>query len=81
MSLNVAIVGAGPAGFYTAEALSKGEGAEVRIDIIDRLATPFGLIRAGVAPDHQTTKRVAESFGRTALRDEGPVLRQRRGGP
>jgi len=70
MSLNIAIVGAGPAGFYAAEALSKGEGAEVRIDIIDRLATPFGLIRAGVAPDHQTTKRVAESFGRTALRDE-----------
>jgi ferredoxin--NADP+ reductase len=70
MSLNVAIVGSGPAGFYTAEALSKGEGADVRIDIIDRLATPFGLIRAGVAPDHQTTKRVAEAFGRTALRDE-----------
>ena len=70
MSLNIAIVGSGPAGFYTAEALLKGEGAEVRIDIIDRLATPFGLIRAGVAPDHQTTKRVAESVGRTALRDE-----------
>ncbi|MDP6785896.1 MAG: FAD-dependent oxidoreductase [Rhodospirillales bacterium] len=70
MSLNVAIVGSGPAGFYTAEALLKGEGAEVRIDIIDRLAAPFGLIRAGVAPDHQTTKRVAEAFERTALRDE-----------
>ena len=70
MPLNVAIVGSGPAGFYTAEALLKGEGVEVRIDILDRLPTPFGLIRAGVAPDHQTTKRVAESFGRTALRDE-----------
>jgi ferredoxin--NADP+ reductase len=70
MSLNVAIVGSGPAGFYTAEALLKGEGAEVQIDIIDRLAAPFGLIRAGVAPDHQTTKRVAEAFERTALRDE-----------
>ncbi|MDP6884747.1 MAG: ferredoxin-NADP reductase, partial [Rhodospirillales bacterium] len=50
--------------------LLKGEGAEVQIDIIDRLAAPFGLIRAGVAPDHQTTKRVAEAFERTALRDE-----------
>ena len=70
MSLSVAIVGSGPAGFYTAEALLKGEGDAVRIDIIDRLATPFGLIRAGVAPDHQTTKNVAKSFERTALRDE-----------
>ncbi len=69
MVLSVAIVGSGPAGFYTAEALAK-TAAEVRIDIIERLPTPFGLIRGGVAPDHQTTKRVARSFEKTALRDE-----------
>ncbi len=66
MPVSVAIVGSGPAGFYTADALIKS-GVEVRIDIIDRLPTPFGLIRGGVAPDHQTTKRVSRSFERTAL--------------
>ncbi len=69
MAVSVAIVGSGPAGFYTAEALVKS-GADVRIDIIERLPTPFGLIRDGVAPDHQTTKKVSAKFERTALRDE-----------
>ena len=58
MPLSVAIVGSGPAGFYTAEELLKS-GAEVRIDIIERLPSPFGLIRDGVAPDHQTTKKIS----------------------
>ena len=57
MDLNVAIVGSGPAGFYTADALLESS-ASVRIDFIERLPTPFGLIRGGVAPDHQSTKRV-----------------------
>ena len=69
MPLSVAIVGSGPSGFYTAEALLKS-GADCRIDIIDRLAAPYGLIRGGVAPDHQSTKRVSKAFERTALKDE-----------
>lgn len=56
-NLCVAIVGAGPAGYYTAEALTKGRD-DVCVDIIDRLPTPYGLIRAGVAPDHQSRKSV-----------------------
>lgn len=53
--LHVCIVGSGPAGFYTAEKMLKAyEGAEV--DILDRLPTPFGLVRSGVAPDHPETK-------------------------
>ena len=49
-----AIVGSGPAGFYTAEALDKAYGGEARIDILDRYPVPYGLIRFGVAPDHQS---------------------------
>jgi NADPH-dependent glutamate synthase beta subunit-like oxidoreductase len=68
MPISVAIIGAGPAGFYTAEALLDRTD-DVRIDIIERLPTPFGLIRAGVAPDHQSTKQVTRRFEQTALRD------------
>src|SRR5512134_1330420 len=68
MPISVAIIGAGPAGFYTAEALLD-KADDVRIDIIERLPTPFGLIRAGVAPDHQSTKQVAKKFEATVLRD------------
>jgi adrenodoxin-NADP+ reductase len=67
MTLHVAIVGAGPAGFYAAEALAKEE--NVMVDLIDRLPTPYGLIRSGVAPDHQTTKRVTKKYDQTAARD------------
>jgi ferredoxin--NADP+ reductase len=49
-----AVVGSGPAGFYTAEALVKAYGDTARIDIIDRYPVPYGLIRFGVAPDHQS---------------------------
>jgi len=66
MSVSVAIVGAGPAGFYTAESLLD-TGDDVRIDIIERLPTPYGLIRAGVAPDHQTTKKVIRRYEQTAI--------------
>ena len=65
MTLSVAIVGSGPAGFYTADALLKADSA-CRIDIIDRLPTPYGLIRFGVAPDHEKTKNVMRGFARTA---------------
>ncbi len=65
--LHVAIVGSGPAGFYTAEALAKALGEGVRIDIVDRLPTPYGLIRAGVAPDHQSIKAVDRRYHATAL--------------
>lgn len=63
-SLRVAVIGAGPAGFYTAEALLKA-GEDVSIDIIDRLPTPFGLVRYGVAPDHQKLKSVTKMYDRT----------------
>ncbi len=65
-SVSVAIIGAGPSGFYCADALIK-TGIDFRIDIIESLPTPFGLIRAGVAPDHQSTKRVTRAYERTAL--------------
>jgi ferredoxin/flavodoxin---NADP+ reductase len=61
--LNVAVVGSGPAGLYTAEALVKQApalGVEVRVDVLDRLPTPYGLVRYGVAPDHKSIKSIAE---------------------
>jgi ferredoxin--NADP+ reductase len=59
----VAIVGAGPSGFYAADGLLRLQPG-LRIDLIDRLPTPFGLVRAGVAPDHQGTKAVTRQFDR-----------------
>ena len=61
-----AIVGSGPGGFYTAEALSKAYGEAARIDIIDRYPVPYGLIRFGVAPDHQSLKAVAKRYDKVA---------------
>lgn len=66
MPVSVAIIGAGPAGFYTAEALVKS-GLDCLIDIVEGLPTPYGLIRSGVSPDHEKTKRVTRAFERTAL--------------
>ncbi len=66
---HIAIIGSGPAGYYTAEACQKQFGAEVRIDIIDRLPVPFGLIRTGVAPDHQSIKAVSRRYETVALSD------------
>jgi ferredoxin--NADP+ reductase len=68
MTIKVAIIGSGPSGFYTADSLLKSD-RDVQIDIIERLPTPFGLIRGGVAPDHQTTKKVAKAYEKTALND------------
>ncbi len=53
---HVAVIGSGPAGYYTAEALQKQYGDEVRIDMIDRMPVPYGLIRFGVAAAPQTLK-------------------------
>ncbi len=66
--LRVAIIGSGPAGFYAAEALLKQTEPVVHVDIFDRLPTPFGLVRGGVAPDHPKIKGVARVFERTAQR-------------
>jgi ferredoxin--NADP+ reductase len=65
----VAIVGSGPAGFYAAEHLLKQEGAAVEVDVYDRLPTPFGLVRAGVAPDHPKIKSVIRVYEKTAARE------------
>ena len=65
----VAIVGAGPAGFFAAEALLKS-GDPVAIDLINRLPAPYGLVRDGVAPDHQAIKSVARVFAKILARDE-----------
>jgi ferredoxin--NADP+ reductase len=64
--LRVAIIGAGPTGFYTADYLMRQEDLVVEIDMFDRLPTPYGLVRYGVAPDHQKIKSVTKVFDRTA---------------
>ena len=64
--VRVAIIGSGPAGFYTAEHLLKRGGLAVEIDIFDRLPTPYGLVRAGVAPDHAKIKSVTRVYDRIA---------------
>ena len=61
-----AVVGSGPAGFYTAEALEKAYGENARIDILDRYPVPYGLIRFGVAPDHQSLKAVSKRYDKVA---------------
>ncbi len=61
-SLKVAVVGAGPAGLYAVERLARQP--DLEIDLLERLATPFGLVRYGVAADHQSTKAVARTLAR-----------------
>lgn len=67
--LHVAIIGSGPSGLYAAQALRKKQPA-CEIDIIERLPSPFGLIRGGIAPDHQSTKRITVAFDKL-LRSDG----------
>jgi ferredoxin--NADP+ reductase len=74
-TLEVAVVGSGPAGLYTAEALVKQAAAldpprPIRVDVLDRLPTPYGLVRYGVAPDHKSIKSIAE-YLRTVLEHDG----------
>jgi ferredoxin/flavodoxin---NADP+ reductase len=68
--LRVAIVGSGPAGFYMAEHLLKHEGTRAEVDMFDRLPTPYGLVRFGVAPDHPKIKSVIRVYEKTASRPE-----------
>ena len=67
-ALRVAVVGSGPAGFYAADALLKSEEPKVSVDVIDRLPTPWGLVRLGVAPDHENIKAVSRAFEKIAAR-------------
>ncbi|MGI8973312.1 MAG: FAD-dependent oxidoreductase, partial [Gaiella sp.] len=64
--LRVAVVGSGPAGFYAAGALLASDGQPVEVDVIDRLPTPWGLVRLGVAPDHPNIKAVSRAFEKIA---------------
>ena len=82
--LQVAVVGSGPAGVYAAEALTR-YGEDVRVDVLDSLPTPFGLVRYGVAPDHPLTQSIAGALsavleqpgvrflGNVAVGDDLPV--------
>ncbi|MFI5955093.1 FAD-dependent oxidoreductase [Cryptosporangium sp. NPDC051539] len=62
--LRVAVVGSGPSGIYAAEALTRQTDVDVEVDVIDRLPTPFGLVRYGVAPDHLSIRGIRETLWR-----------------
>ncbi len=64
--LRVAIIGSGPSGFYAAAHLQSQDDLTVEIDMFDRLPTPYGLVRGGVAPDHQKIKSVTKAYDRIA---------------
>ena len=66
--LRIAIVGAGPAAFYAADHMMKQSELHVEMDMFDRLPTPFGLVRGGVAPDHQSIKNVVRVYHKIASR-------------
>ncbi|WP_131098840.1 FAD-dependent oxidoreductase [Streptomonospora litoralis] len=68
--LRVAVIGSGPAGIYAADALTRQSREEVAVDIVDRLPTPYGLVRYGVAPDHTKIKGVARSLREILERPE-----------
>ena len=70
-SYKIAIVGAGPAGYFTAQAFQKAQDEELTfaIDMIERLPTPWGLVRSGVAPDHPKIKTVSKVFEKIAKED------------
>ena len=63
MTGQIAIIGAGPSGCFLAQALLKAQ-PDLRVDLIDRLPVPYGLVRYGVAADHQGTKGVTRQFAR-----------------
>ncbi len=70
--LRVAVVGAGPAGFYTADALLKQKDLAVQVDVFEALPAPYGLVRSGLAPDHQKLKNASKVYDRIA---ENPAVR------
>ena len=61
--MNIAIVGSGPSAFYTTQSLLR-EDQDIKIDIFEKLPAPFGLVRYGVAPDHQKTKNIIRLFSK-----------------
>jgi ferredoxin--NADP+ reductase len=63
--LRVAVIGSGPSGFYATEALLKSD-PPVTVDMYERLPTPYGLVRSGVAPDHPKLKQAIEVYARIA---------------
>jgi ferredoxin--NADP+ reductase len=67
--IRVAVVGSGPAGFYAAEQLLTARDVDATVDMFERLATPWGLVRAGVAPDHPKIKAVTRRYEKTAAKD------------
>ena len=67
--LSVAIIGAGPAGFYAAGALVSQDEFPVSVDIFDRLPAPYGLVRYGVAPDHEKIRNVIRIYQKTAANE------------
>lgn len=73
MTLRVAVVGAGPAGIYAADILTKSE-ADVSVDLIERLPAPFGLVRYGVAPDHPRIKEIIKALQRIIAKPEVRLL-------
>ena len=60
--LRIAVIGAGPAGIYAAEALTRQDDVPVAVDLVDRLPTPFGLVRHGIAPDHPKMRAIRETL-------------------
>lgn len=63
--LRIAVIGAGPAGIYAAEALTRQDDLPVAVDLVDRLPTPFGLVRHGIAPDHPKMRSLRETLSHT----------------
>jgi ferredoxin--NADP+ reductase len=70
--LRVAVIGAGPAGVYAAEALTRQDAVPVTVDLLDRLPTPFGLVRHGIAPDHPKMRAIRDTLHRTL---DNPAVR------
>jgi NADPH-dependent glutamate synthase beta subunit-like oxidoreductase len=70
--LRVAVIGAGPAGIYAADALAQQDAVPVAVDLVDRLPTPFGLVRHGIAPDHPKMRAIRDTLHRTL---ESPAVR------
>ena len=62
----IAVVGSGPAGFYSVGELFRQRSWSIKVDMFDRLPTPYGLVRGGVAPDHQKIKSVTKIYSRIA---------------
>ena len=67
--LRVAIIGAGPSGFYAADQIIKDPDTHAQVDLFDRLPTPYGLVRGGVAPDHPKIKSVTRVYEKTAAKE------------